>query len=341
MTLNNIFKLLSIGGFVYSLLPMLTPQPPHSLRQGKTPAPLGKRSVGLYNVTPWKTAGRNAYSDEHYDRVKDFDFVIRNVRYNDKTDDKKFASTLKDVDNELEAAQNFNPVKSMILRVDFWSGEERAKTPPQSSSVYAKRIDRVLSSINWKNASLIGVSLSEENVPQRGGRARVLRDLYEYVHQHYPGLPVYQWYTPNTSVPGTFEGVTVPADGWIIDPYTLSKEMYPDARYHLGSDPYLTVLKKYLDTGKPVIDVLWASDIRPQWFDPNHPENKNHINEWQIMEHQFQINQQYNVPSAFYWMAATGDSSRPDTPFFGLKGGPAMLQQINNKVLDLIQRAHS
>ena len=73
----------------------------------------------------------------------------------------------------------------------------------------------------------------------------------------------YQWWTPNTAIPDWYEGIYLPADGWIIDPYTLSIEMYPIARYHMSVDPYRRLLQKYLVTGKPLISIIASPEVSP------------------------------------------------------------------------------
>lgn len=308
---------------------------------GSSTSPLTKHSVGTYSVTPWKSGLKSKYPESFYSRTKEFDFAIRSITYNSKSNLALMPAILEEINGELAAAEQLSPMKYMILRIDFWDDNERFRLTPgvQDLSVYRAKIDAILAKVNWKSRSFLGVSLSEENMPGTNGRFGILSGLYTYLHKKYPGLKVYQWLMPNVSVPIVKGFGLLPADGWIIDPYTLSAEMYPDARFHLGSDPYLTILRQYLDTGKPVISVVWASSSQPYNYNPSDPRNKSHIDQWQIMDHQFQINQFYNVPTVFYWMKASGGGG--ETPFFNADDPDPLLSRINQKVQGYISRAHS
>jgi hypothetical protein len=118
----------------------------------------------------------------------------------------------------------YNPPRQTLVRIDFWECEHpptcllngRKDGTTQSADYYWIRMQPVLKKLEPVMSSLIGVSLSEENIVS-AGRPEILDALYGLVKAKYPNLPIYQWWTPNTATPNTFEGVFVRADGWVID----------------------------------------------------------------------------------------------------------------------------
>lgn len=293
---------------------------------------LTARDTGLYGRFAWSSPDAEIDPQSYLAQTKNMSFCIRCVwiRSEEALNKLNLESICKDVENGLA----HSPQKTTLIRIDFWgpeNGKERFTGQMQDVQVYIRRLDAALKQLESVLDRVQGVSISEENIPS-AGRPAVLKQLYEHCKAKYPHVRFYQWWTPNTAIPDWYEGVYLPADGWIIDTYTLCKQNYPDARYHMGADPYRRLVQKYMVTGKPLISILWASDEQPHFFDPSDPKNTTKVNMWETIDHQFQVNVDYNIPSGFYWEISRRTKS----------AGPqneALATKINQNVSRLIDRA--
>ena len=285
------------------------------------PDPLTARQVGQYAGGAWIAPGETIPPGSTYDRTNPLRFTIRSMNVNDDSNPEPNFAGVRD---EIIWGQNYTPKRTMLPRINFWDGADRYSLPMRDISVYKLRLDHALEELEPVMDMIHGVCLSEENVPSTGHTA-VLSELYWYVKNKYPNLPVYQWWTPNTAIPDWYEGIYLPADGWIIDPYSLCPEMYPDSQYKMGPDPYQTLIRKYYVTGLPVVTMLSASsESFGEWYDvatsPYPPATM-----WQIVEHQREINKAFNLPTSYYWANA-------GTTYFPLVTGITLLDQITADV---------
>jgi hypothetical protein len=122
---------------------------------------------------------------------------------------------------------------------------------------------------------IYAITLSEENI-YWNGHAEMLSALYDLVKAKYPGLAVYQWYSPGASAPG-FGWPLLPADGWVIDEYCMPKE------------PFESLVKKYTILGTPLIHIAWAA---PGWKE---------FATWdKVWADQLAICRRYGVPISFF-----------------------------------------
>lgn len=308
----------------------------------RQPPAFSARSIGHYGPSPWRSPDSPKFLDKFYERTEGWDFGIKPITNNEHTTPAMIDRYVGNINQELKGAQSYPTPKSMLLRIDFWnSGKERYddKTPLQPYELYEKRLSDILDRVDTKNPSLAGLVLAEENVPSNNRHAEVLQRLYLFLKKRYPGIKVWQWYSPNRTIPGVYRGVDVQADGWIINPYTLDEKWYPDEKYGMGKNPYRWVLQKYLDTKKPVICIIYAATDRAFYYNPNDPRNRFKVNMWDIKENQFTVNQEKNVATAFYWQQ-TLPSTGQNTLAFGRKvEGDALMQRINDKVDEFVRRA--
>ena len=294
--------------------------------------PLSGRDVGNYAAQTWSAPNEIIEPNSYWDRTRDLTFVIRNVFIRDDESFQKLdlSGLIKEVENGLK----YSPPKTMIIRVDFWgnNGKERIEGTMQNVDVYIARMDKALKQLEPVLDKIHGISISEENVPYNG-RTAVLEAIYKHCKAKYPNVMFYQWWTPNTAIPDWYEGIYLSCDGWIIDTYSLCIENYPANRYHMSNDPYRRLLQKYIITGKPLIATIWASSEQSYFFDVNDPNNKTHINMWQIMDHQFQLNLDYDVPTMLYWTNNHGGV------FFPLITDSDLLNKINQRIAQYVAHA--
>lgn len=289
--------------------------------------PLDLHLVGDYGFCPWNTVksiqpAEGAISEKQRTsrayRVKDLNFCIRNIWVRDEEAVGKL--DLANVRKEIEDGWNSNPRKTMIVRIDFWgnnpgqkSGSERYTSDMRAPEVYRDRVAAVLAQLEPVMGKLQGISLSEENVPYHD-RSKMLQYLYDCFKAKYPGLRIFQWWTPNTCVPSPYAGFNLSADGWIVDPYSLTPEKYPQG-------PTLKrFVQKYLLTGKPLVFTLSASNEKGLL--PLFPE---------VLNDQLKLCYDFNLPTIFYWTYRK-DESRPSTTLFGYPVGNEIADKMTERV---------
>lgn len=302
---------------------------------------LTARDQGMYVGVPWRASERDPLPAGFFDRTKDFRFAFGKIANNVSISPEQLDKSINAVNALLAAAEKPETKRAMIVQIYFWDGDERYRgtgADPDPSK-YKKRLDDVLSRLNVSSPALVGITLGEENVPN-SGRAKILDDLYRQAKARFPELPVYQWYSGNLLVPARHEGIFVGADGWIINPYTLTRENAPDSKLGWGDDPYLRLVQKYVVTRKPVISVLWAADDRPFYFDRNDPKNKDRIDMWEIMNHQLDVNFAFNLPSGYYNLRGVNGRL---TPYYSLTEAQEnpLLEKITGFLGDANRRAAS
>jgi hypothetical protein len=295
--------------------------------------PLTARSFGLYASRAWLPPGKTPPANSYLALTQNLDFSIRSLRVRSEQEVDKL--DLAEFRNEILAGWAHTPRKTVLVRIDFWgnNGDERHKGPLQDTEVYTRRVLAVVKQLEPVLDKVQGITLSEENV-HYAGRPAVLKQIYEHCKTSYPKVRIWQWWSPSVAVPDWHDGVYVPADGWIIDCYTLCKQRFPDSKFHLTDDPYRRMVQKYLVTGKPLIGVLWASSAQPDWYDPDHPANKDHINMWEIMDDQFKTHLNYNIPTCFFW------TDRKRGLGLHVQDDPLLLK-INEKVASYVERGHA
>jgi len=273
------------------------------------PPPLSAHQVGQYAGRAWGPPDVPPEPGSWADRTNLLRYTIRSVNVNQ--DDPADYPDMEPYRQEVYDGQGYVPKRTILFRVHFWDGADRYSLPMRDISVYKARLDHVLTGLAPVMDLIHGITLSEENVPYDGHIA-VLEELYWHVKGQYPDLPVYQWWTPNTAIPTTYDGIYLPADGWVIDPYTLCPEMYPATNtyyynddgspYSMGPDPYTRLLRKYVITGLPVLSMLCASaegGLR-DWYDISTTPYPPAVM-WDIVEHQRTVNLAFNVSTNYYW----------------------------------------
>jgi len=137
---------------------------------------------------------------------------------------------------------------------------------------------------------LYAITLDEENVYWFGG-TEILTKLHRYVKERWPELPTYQWWTPMIApdVNATRGWVALPADGWVMDLYGRHREEFEKK------------LIKFMETGKPVVHIAWAS---PTWM--FHDKEGCTKEDWwakagrPVFDEQVRICREYNVPVAYF-----------------------------------------
>jgi len=286
--------------------------------------PLDVHRVGDYGFCPWAGTAAIAGPPEALTqkqrssrlyRVKDMNLAIRNVwiRSQEAVD----TLDLSKIRAEVEDGWQYAPKRTMVIRIDFWDNDGRAryKGPTQPPQLYWERLAKVLSQLEPVMDQLEGISLSEENTINTEERLAILQFLYEQTKRKYPRLTVFQWLTPDYSIPRRFYGELLPADGWIINPYGIGGPRYQNAR------PVKWLIQKYLVTGKPLIFVPNAANqkvLRDLFF----------INS----KEQLQACEDFNLPTVFYWSYSAKDSDR-STVLFGYPTHDPVMDQITESVL--------
>ena len=330
------------------------------------------RDSGIYGPTPWKKTGSDPGPAEFYLRTSPMTFTIRtSINANkdileNETKLAKLDGYIENLKAEIGSGKLMTPQRRILLRVYFWNSQsEQIGVDTQLSDIseYQASVNYILGKIGDKVDDLYGITLGEENwVAANPNIAKVLDGLYKGTKASYPSLQIYQWYdyrlTARNPVPDFYGGVFPAADGWIVEELRLANNTCPHSRCNAGNDPYRLILQKYLITGKPVITEIWAATARPDQFNetsfPNvqpYPENM-----FGLMEHQFNTNLEFNLPTAFYWYACPKGNVAPcippalyHTPFFRMEH-PAYFPsqedydlqvQMNAKVLRLMERARN
>ncbi len=238
------------------------------------------RDSGLYanlhsvhGVDPAKDGVANLLSPERAARADTpWDFYI--MQYNAEGPSPELAATIKGL------ARNG---KKIILRVLL--GKEKQKLDLARAK---RRLEDLFR--HTRPEWLYAITLDEENVYWFGG-TRVLSELYEWTKARWPGLPVYQWWTPMVAPEvGAKSGwVALPADGWVLDLYGQPAEAFEKK------------LVKFLETGKPAVHIAWAS---PTWMFYD-KEGWTKETWWagagrRVFDDQVRICREYNVPVAYF-----------------------------------------
>ncbi|MEN9625868.1 MAG: hypothetical protein RL557_196 [archaeon] len=307
---------------------------------------LSARDSGLYATAAWGDPLVPLVAGSSLDRTKDLTFAIISVNARTEKQVEEISTRIQQVKQMVMQGLEHDPQKISIIRIDFWGpedGRERHQLPLAPAEEYEGRVMKVLAHMENEGIldKIYGISLSEENVP-RDGRQKILFDIYTRIKEKYPSLQVYVWWIPNLSPPDWYKDGSLEnpderylaMDGWIIDPYTLSPELYPDARWHYGNDPYKRLLEKYVVTGKPVIAVLYASSHPDHsWkYDPTNLLNKAKFNMSQLVDHQSALLRAYNIPMVFYWINAKGKGVFPLSD----ADSDPLLQKINTQLFRII-----
>jgi hypothetical protein len=118
------------------------------------------------------------------------------------------------------------------------------------------------------------------------GWSEALTELYHRAKKRWPDLPVYQWWTP-MEVPNaraTSGWVALPADGWVIDLYGRGREEFEKK------------VVMALETGKPLIHIVWSSPEWPALCGAKSWEEGGR----KIFDDQLDICRGYNVPVAHF-----------------------------------------
>ena len=289
--------------------------------------PLDIHLVGEYAACPWSGSANATNVTSRAYRTKDLNFCIRNVWVRDQAAVGKL--DLSKILAEIEAGWKLKPERTMIVRIDFFgpggadsSGTERHKGDLQSPEIYVNRFLAVLTQLEPVLNKLQGISISEENVPYKD-RSWVLQCVYERAKKKYPEVRFFQWWTPNTAIPGFYEGIYLSADGWIVDPYSLHEKKYPKG------PTVKRFVQKYLVTGKPLIFVANASNLTG--LGELFPD---------VLNEHLQICHDFNLPVVFYWQyqkpGATGD-----TVFFGHPTNNELMDKINERVFKWIEQVRA
>jgi len=298
--------------------------------------PLGARQVGHYALCPWLAPGAAIEPGSSYDRMQRMDFTIRNLWVRDDAGVKGCAETAAQIAKEINEGLAHHPPKTMIVRIDFWF-TDRYEGPLLPFEVYQQRMELALKHLEPVLDKIHGISISEENIVSEG-RPAVLERMYHFVKEKYPNLRCYQWYTPNTAVPATYEGVYVPADGWIVDPYTLGPDLYPNG------PTTRRFVQKYLVTGKPLVFIApgWNFD---RFFSPGKSNESfpRGFDGWKNIDDQLQVCLDYNVPVSWYWfyMKNNDVTSGADTGWFPLDYETKLGNQMTARINAWIDQAHA
>ena len=150
------------------------------------------------------------------------------------------------------------------------------------------------------------ITLGEEQVFWNGW-TDALTKLYYRAKARWPDLPVYQWWTPPVAIDVWATGgwVALPADGWLIDLYGLRGRAFESK------------LVKFLEAGKPVVHIAWAS---PTWLNPT----LSGAETWEpggqeILDEQLDVCRAYNVPVAYFCTQPGGKDEEGNT--FNIRWG--------------------
>ncbi|MBM4078851.1 MAG: hypothetical protein FJ278_04060, partial [Planctomycetes bacterium] len=167
---------------------------------------------------------------------------------------------------------------------------------------YVRQTDAVLKALDLTQVHAL--CLSEENVTWNKG-LDVLNALYDHIKAHYR-VQVYQWLTmPDIPHP------KLRADGWIIDPYGFDRVRF--RRY----------LQKYLATGRPVIDCIWASPAHSKFSLDHTPPQ------------QVEVCREFNVPMFFYCV-----DTKLGSPAVWLKSNDPDIVAPREWLMGVVRKAH-
>lgn len=283
---------------------------------------LTARDTGMYAGTAWGSPTAAPPPGSTEERTDVLSFTIRSIWNNAGSPNPDLSNIIDEVNN----GWSYAPKRTMLVRVQFWDGEDRYQGPMLDKDVYLQRILQSVQNLSPVLDKIQGITLSEENVPV-GGRTQLLQYLYDGVKAQYPNLPVYQWWTPNTAHPKQFEGTWLKADGWVFDPYTLT-QANPAYQDLWKPDPYLRLVQKYVVTGLPLVAIAPATAetaFRP-YYDPSSTPFTGGTTLWDVMDHQTAINTAFNIPTSFYW------SNQNGSVYFPINTSDPLMNQLNSYV---------
>jgi hypothetical protein len=111
---------------------------------------------------------------------------------------------------------------------------------------------------------------------------------------------VYQWWTPPVAIDVRATGgwVALPADGWLIDLYGLRGRVFERK------------LVQFLEAGKPVVHIVWAS---PTWLNPTLSGADTWEGGEEILDEQLDVCRAYNVPVAYFCTQPGGTDEQGKT----------------------------
>lgn len=273
------------------------------------------RDVGQYGAVPWGPPDEVIVPGSYADRVRDLNLAVAAVELSEGISDDE----LDDWAQIANWGREQNQV--LLLRLNFWNGEDRYQGPLEEVDVYWNRLDAFLAGLQSREslADCWGVVLAEENVDY-GGRPEVLTELYQRIKSKYD-IAVWQWWSPAAAVPAS--GGWIPADGWVVNPYLMAN---PAFRQYI---------RKYVVTGTPVVVMPWAT-AQAGVFPPLTDE------EWQINDDQLNVAVEFNLPVAFYWTYGT-DASGTSCYFGCDRNHPPTdeIGKINQWVWDYLDRVRA
>ncbi len=146
---------------------------------------------------------------------------------------------------------------------------------------------------------LYAMTLGEEQVFWNGW-ADALTKLYYRTKARWPDLPVYQWWSPPVAIDvratGGWEALA--ADGWLVDLYGLRGRVFERK------------LVKFLEAGKPVVHIAWAS---PTWLNPTLSGADTWEGGQEILDEQLEVCRAYNVPVAYFCTQPGGTDEQGNT----------------------------
>ncbi len=281
----------------------LAPVPAVSAAHSSDGQPLTVHDVGEYAAYPWDKADTPIVPGSRADRVRDLTFAVASVNLSDNMSE-RFLKSWADV-----ARRGREHGKKFLPRVYFWDGKDRYDGPMRDIEVYWARLDTFLSAMDLRD--FYGIVLAEENV-HYAGRPAVLTELYRRIKAKYD-VPVWQWYSPVRAVPGS--GGWIPADGWVIDPYSLGKLQFRQ------------YLRKYFIAGVPVVVMPWAAVMGNEQRDEQWLGNASR---------QLEIAVEFGLPVAFFWVKGT-------TCYFGCdrNGFDTLIDKANQQVWRYIRRVRA
>lgn len=287
--------------------------------------------IGTYAWKIWKGPNETYEQGGNWDRLHKLNFILSSIKVRDVEQFNALranSNACQQLITNVHAGMIYSPPKQVLLRIEFWPKSERGgRSALKPYNVYRERVFFILDKLASILGSLRGVVLSEENIPRRG-RPEILQHLYDDIKAKYPDLPIFQWWTPMTTTPGTYQGNFLSADGWIINPYYLTKENYPK-----GPD-IKRFIQKYVITGKPVIFVPYATNVKDDWH--GYWEK----NGWNTLNQQLQLCEDFNLAQVFFWTYSKDHRSGGDANFPKNTSDPLM-NRINQRVAEWIDHVNT
>lgn len=172
----------------------------------------------------------------------------------------------------------------------------------------AEVTDQIARNFSHPNLSRIPVlTLDEENFWWRQ-RPAYLSTLYHAVKTRLPGRQVWQWFSDNDNmdrlrpVEARF---SIPADGYVFDPYAVALSDYEER------------VRGYVDQGKPLIAILWAS---ANWAHGYRHKGRQddwwNKTGWRRLFEKTMTNRRYGIRTVYfiYDLPYHNDDKRPLTP---------------------------